>query len=247
MTLERSASNRIPAEERRQEILSSATDLFAAKGFDQTTMDDIATAANITKRTLYRYVASKEELLFEIHDSFTGQQMLADEPLGGDPIRDISAFVHRHIRMVANHPKAIGVFFEERKHLTGDQASRIEERRDAYEAVAVSIIQAAVDHGTFANIDPRVAAQALLGTMTEMYIWYRPEGPLTVPKIADLTVDFFLRGAATDRQWNFPEWTRRCTLRSATTNRFGAPASARGDPSQFCSLRLPCDLDAGSG
>ncbi|WP_214104105.1 TetR family transcriptional regulator [Acrocarpospora catenulata] len=204
MTVARRSANRIPAEERRQQILECATELFALQGFDSTTMDDIARAAKITKRTLYRYVTSKEELLFELHDSFTVQQLFPQATDNGDPVDLLVAFISRHVQMVAEHPTAIGVFFGERKHLSEKNAKLIERRRDDYESAAVSIIRMGIDQGEFVDVNARVVAQAMLGAMTEMHRWYQPDGPLTVPGIAELTTDLFLRGAAADRSQALP-------------------------------------------
>jgi AcrR family transcriptional regulator len=163
-------------------------------------MDDIARAANITKRTLYRYVTSKEELLFDIHDTFSGEQLLSDgDEQGDDPVAAFTQLVRLHVQMVADHTKEIGVFFEERKHLTGDRAMLIEQRRNAYESHAVSVIRAGIAQGVFVDLNPRVTAQAVLGGMTEMYRWYRADGPLSASQVAELNADLFLHGSATDR------------------------------------------------
>ncbi len=52
---------------RKREILDAAQDLFFSKGFDNTTMDEIAERAEFGKPTLYTYFSSKEEILFHIH------------------------------------------------------------------------------------------------------------------------------------------------------------------------------------
>ena len=54
-------------EARKKEILDAAQYLFSSKGFDSTTMDEIAERAEFGKPTLYTYFKSKEEILFHIH------------------------------------------------------------------------------------------------------------------------------------------------------------------------------------
>jgi AcrR family transcriptional regulator len=187
--------------QRRNEILACATDLFASKGFDLTTMDDIAEAARITKRTLYRYVTSKDELLYDLHDTFTDQSLVPGNPdEHEDAVAEFRALVAQHVRTVTEHQKEIGVFFEERKHLTGQNARLIEKRRDAYERYGVSVIDFGIASGEFVELNPRPVAQAILGAMTEMYHWYRPGLRLTPTQIADLFADLFLYGAAVDRR-----------------------------------------------
>ncbi|GIP48274.1 putative HTH-type transcriptional regulator YfiR [compost metagenome] len=66
---------------RRQEMIEAAEKVFFAKGYDLATMDDVARAAEFSKRTLYIYFSSKEQLYFEIMTRGYKQllQMLRDD------------------------------------------------------------------------------------------------------------------------------------------------------------------------
>jgi AcrR family transcriptional regulator len=66
---------RLPADERRQQLLAVACDLFARTGFHDTSMDDIAEAAGVTKPVLYQHFPSKRALYIELLDD-TGQRLL---------------------------------------------------------------------------------------------------------------------------------------------------------------------------
>jgi len=59
-----------PSEERRREILEASLSLFTQKGYDETTVDDIATAAGVAKGTIYIYFASKEHILIALKRQF---------------------------------------------------------------------------------------------------------------------------------------------------------------------------------
>jgi len=167
-------------------------------------MDDVAEAASITKRTLYRYFTSKDKLLYEIHETFSGQSLVPGNPDDHEnTVAEFTALVKRHIDVVSGRQKEIGVFFEERKHLTGHNRRLIERRRDDYERYMVSIIEFGIAEGEFVNLNARPTAQAILGALTETYRWYSPAGPLTAPEIADVFVDLFLHGAAVNRHYKF--------------------------------------------
>lgn len=210
----RSGANRIPAEERRAEILRVATRLFAEKGFVSTTMDDVANAATITKRTLYRYFASKDDLLFEIHDTFSGHVLVPEHEADiTDPVPELSRIIRQTVQMVVDHPTEIGVFFEERKHLGPTQSRLIEERRDTFESHVTSIVQAGIDAGTFVDLPARVVAQAILGSVTEMYRWYRPDGALSPDQLAERFTTLFLRGASSARTLSHARPTARPRVR----------------------------------
>jgi len=67
---------RLPADERRQQLLAVACDLFARSGFHDTSMDDIAEAAGVTKPVLYQHFPSKRALYVELLED-TGRRLLA--------------------------------------------------------------------------------------------------------------------------------------------------------------------------
>ena len=82
----------IPVRERtrrtvRGELAQLAVGLFVEKGYDETTIDDLAAAAGMSKRTFFRYFASKEELVMGKYEFF-GEQLaedLAARP-AGEPV-----------------------------------------------------------------------------------------------------------------------------------------------------------------
>lgn len=68
-------ATRLPADERRQQLLAHACELFARSGFHETSMDDIAEAAGVTKPVLYQHFPSKRALYIELLED-TGRRLL---------------------------------------------------------------------------------------------------------------------------------------------------------------------------
>lgn len=66
---------RMPREQRRAQLLELATELFIERGFQGTSMDDIASAAGVTKPVLYQHFSSKEEL-YSVVIEITGKRLL---------------------------------------------------------------------------------------------------------------------------------------------------------------------------
>src|SRR5262245_43714566 len=66
---------RLPADQRRQQLLDVAREVFAARGFHATVMDDVAEAAGVTKPVLYQHFPSKRSLYIELLTD-TGDQLL---------------------------------------------------------------------------------------------------------------------------------------------------------------------------
>src|SRR5438309_1168001 len=57
-----------PRDSARERLTTTAFRLFAAQGFDATTVDDIADAAGVSRRTFFRHFATKEDVIFPDHD-----------------------------------------------------------------------------------------------------------------------------------------------------------------------------------
>lgn len=105
---------RLPAAERRQQLLDSALGVFAAKGFHEASMNDVAEAAGVTKPVLYQHFASKRELYRELLGEIGGQlrdsiaKATADAP---GPRQQIEAGFEAYFRFVAHHGDAFQVLF----------------------------------------------------------------------------------------------------------------------------------------
>jgi AcrR family transcriptional regulator len=190
-------SNRIPKSERRLQILSCATELFSVKGFEETTMDDIALSADITKRTLYRYFSTKDELLYSIHDKFSRTSLVADVlSQTDDPVEQFTRIISRHVEIVTSQKTEIAVFYDEWKHLSPAEQRKASRRWSDYENFAIDVLTAGQRQGLFTDIDARIAARAALGSLTETYRWYEPGGRLTPAQLAAESAALFLGGAA---------------------------------------------------
>jgi len=107
-------TKRLPADQRRQQLLEVALRLFAARGFNATTMDDIAEAAGVTKPLLYQHFASKRALYLELVDS-VAQSML--EAIGkavaeaGGPRQQVEGGFAAYFDLVVTHADAFRLLF----------------------------------------------------------------------------------------------------------------------------------------
>jgi AcrR family transcriptional regulator len=192
------SSQRATEEARRNRILDCAAVLFDERGYSGTTTQDIADAAHITKRTLYRYLPSKEDILFEIHSRFiddrAGDGATAIE--GATPVDDVVAFLRHHIQVVIEHRHEIKVFFEEVKHLSDPKRTEISSKRNAYESHFVDALRRGADDGSLRISDPPLVARLILGGLTEIYRWYRPDADLSADELTDGIIAIVLHGIA---------------------------------------------------
>lgn len=192
------STRRATEQARRNRILDCAAALFDERGYSGTTTQDIADAAEITKRTLYRYMPTKEDILFDIHSRFIDDR--ADDAaiavVRADPMEDVVAFLRHHIRVVIEHRHEIKVFFEEVKHLSAEKKSEISAKRSAYESRFTDALRRGMKAGSLRISDPTLVARLLLGGLTEIYRWYRPEADLSANELTDGMIAIVLHGIA---------------------------------------------------
>jgi AcrR family transcriptional regulator len=186
---------RRPGEEARKKvILDCAAALFGERGYSGTTTQDVADAAQITKRTLYRYMPSKEDILFEIHSRFIDDRVVTDGDLPGDEVERVEAFLRSHIRVAIEHREEIRVFFDEVKHLSSAKRHEISVKRDAYEQRFVSALREGAAVGRLTVHNAPLTARLILGGLTEVYRWYRPGGELSEDEVIDGLSRIAMRG-----------------------------------------------------
>jgi AcrR family transcriptional regulator len=211
---------------RRRRILDAAVALFETKGFEGATTDEIAAAAEVTKRTLYRYVGSKEELLYEIHEDFMTGLLEEAKDFDGSPEQRFRSMVAAHIADLATYLPYIKVFFEEIKHLTPTKRGELVARRQSYEKLVNHILEDGLESGDFRDLDVRSTTRAILGAMNEGYRWYRQTGRYSASKIADQTSHTFLQGLASPRVRR----TVAAAVEDAVRRRFKPAEVSSSDP-----------------
>jgi AcrR family transcriptional regulator len=195
--------------QRALDILTAATDLFGRKGFVATTTDEIAAQAGVTKRTLYRYMATKEHVLLAVHERMLDRTLAIvreQQAVGASSATEqLGRYVHAHVSALAAHTAEATVFFEQMKYLSPEARDEVVARRDGYEGDIRRILAEGVDAGEFRAVDVSLATQALMGSVNDLYRWYRRSGPLSPDDIAGLAMRLLLHGfdgfavAGTDR------------------------------------------------
>jgi AcrR family transcriptional regulator len=174
---------------RRREIIDAAARIFRDKGYAATSIQDVAEAVDILKGSLYYYIDSKDDLLFEVIQE-VHQQGLTNLEEGksasGDALERIHAFVIRHASFNAANLAQMTVFFNDFKALSEDRRQVIVEERDLYDEQLRALVVAGQAEGSVrSSVDPKLAAFWILGAMNWMYQWYRADGPQSLEEIAE--------------------------------------------------------------
>jgi AcrR family transcriptional regulator len=208
-------------------VLTVARDLFESQGYEGTTTDDVAAAAKITKRSLYRHFSSKEQLLYELHELFLSDLLGAIAGLAGSPEERLRAIVAAHIRNLAEHRRDVKVFYEEIKHVDPARQTVLARQQAEYETAVATVLREGADKGDFAVQDADLTAKALLGGLTDCYRWFEDTDVESAGVIADELARLILdgvepRGLARTPVTLTPAWERE--LRTRATADVNSPA-----------------------
>jgi TetR/AcrR family transcriptional regulator, cholesterol catabolism regulator len=190
-------------ENRREEILRAAQDLFHRQGYANTSLDDIARAVGIKREGLYYYFPNRTQILIEII-----------RPLGlqlRDRVREIlesdASPEEKICQTVENHLMRFENRFAESKITLRDDYFAENEAVLAemgpiwndYEALWIAIIEEGQKQGVFdASLDPRIAHLGILGLCNWAARWYVPGKSLPVPDLIAMYNRMVLRSLQVD-------------------------------------------------
>src|SRR5262245_22912977 len=175
-------------EARRAEICRAAAQIFRDRGFDATSVSDIARALGLTKAGLYHYFESKEALLFEIM-SF-GLDRVRDEVVVlvrgiRDPEERLRQLIVRHARITTRGQGAVAHLGDEIRALPPASRKQLEERMRVYFDLIRDTLGELKRAGRLRQVDLTVAAFSVLGMILWLPRWFRQDGRLTQEQVAN--------------------------------------------------------------
>jgi TetR/AcrR family transcriptional regulator, cholesterol catabolism regulator len=186
-----------PPQSRRVEICRTAAQIFRDRGYDATSVSDVARALGMTKAGLYHYFDSKEALLLEIMTY--GLERVRDEvvlPVRGiaDPEERLRQIVLRHARIATNGRGAVAHLGDEIRALPPAGRKQIEERMRYYVDLLRNTLAELKADGRLRDVDPTVAAFSLLGMILWLPRWFRQDGRLSQERVANEIANLALGG-----------------------------------------------------
>ena len=182
--------------DRRIEILKSAAAAFRRHGYHGASVDEIASALDMTKGNLYYYFQNKEEILFACHDYSLDEllalmeQVRAESTSPDDKLRKlILAFVHMMLDELQGTALTLDL-----KALGPTLMKRVIAKRDRFDHGLREIIQQGIDDGLFRATDPKMAGFAIMGAVNWITKWFDPAGPMTSEEIGQRFADYLVGG-----------------------------------------------------
>src|SRR2546430_2264135 len=181
---------------RRLEILRAAGREYRVRGFAETGMRDIATAAALSPANLYNYFRGKHDILFFCQDNSLDRMIAALEKsrrMRSSATTKLRMVIVSHLRCVLDEVEGSAAHLLTTT-LPPRQQRNLVAKRDKYEEGVRNLIVAGVRSGEFAPCDPALAVRAILGSLNWSIQWFNPEGPLTATEIAERFADYLIRG-----------------------------------------------------
>lgn len=187
---------------RRRQVLDVATRLFHERGYQGTSMDDVAANVGLTKGTLYHHFPGKAEILEEIYteapDFVLGR--IDQHPEDATAGQIIRLLFHDILELISERPYMITVFYQEMRWigewLAAKSAREIQRKNRRYIDYVEATVQRGIDDGEFREVDSSVTAYSLIGMASWTYQWFNPDGRLSTDEVADIMAGIFLEGLA---------------------------------------------------
>ncbi|MCB5169729.1 TetR/AcrR family transcriptional regulator [Streptomyces bambusae] len=180
-----------------QRLMAVATRLFAERGYDRTSVQEIVEAAGVTKGALYHYFGSKDDLLHEVYARMLRlQQERLDAIAGsGGPVEERlrAAAADVVVTTIENLDDAM-IFFRSMHQLSPEKNKQVRAERRRYHERFRALVEEGQRSGVFATATPAdLVVDYHFGSVHHLSTWYRADGELSPQQVADHMADLLLR------------------------------------------------------
>jgi AcrR family transcriptional regulator len=190
---------KISRSDTRRKILNHARVLFWQKGYNSTSMRDIANAYGCKPANIYNFFSKKEDILYEVlveemerilspiksleHDEIT------------DPIAQLRLVIESHLKITLSYRRSAKLLFDVALgNLSPQRRLNIVTLRDKYDQIIRKIILRGIDIGVFSEMDEKLAGFMIASMITRSRLWYHPKKGVSIPALTDFVFQFALNG-----------------------------------------------------
>jgi AcrR family transcriptional regulator len=182
-------------------IREAAVKTIAKHGFEAASLRDIAKEVGIRAPSLYNYISSKEQLLYELMKDpltsmLTEYRALVKEVT--DPAEKLKIFVQVHLNFHLHSRLDVFIGNMELRSLSASHYRTISNLREEYARVLQAIIEEGVKSGAFNVSQPRVVSLVMLGMLSGVCNWYQPGGAMSASDMTKLHTELAFRMLAAE-------------------------------------------------
>jgi AcrR family transcriptional regulator len=182
---------------RAAEVYRTAAKIILEKGYDATSVSDIADAMGITKAGLYHYIRGKTELLFDIMLYALAElerEVMVPARAIPDPVARLRFVISTHARLVTRGDGAVTILVDEGRALTPVQNRKVTKlKRDYFDYLRGTLDELRAKR-RMRNVNTTVAAFNIIAAINWLSRWYVSGGALTASEIAEQMTDLLLNG-----------------------------------------------------
>ena len=179
-----------------ERLLAEATRLFAERGYDRTSVQEIVEAAGVTKGALYHYFGSKDDLLHEIYGRVLRLQTERLDAIAarGTDVRERLAEAAADVVVTSiENLDDTKIFFRSMHQLSPEKQKAVRAERRRYHEKFRSLIEEGQRGGHFrAELRPDLAVDFFFGSVHHLGTWYHADGPLSAREVAAEFSDLLL-------------------------------------------------------
>lgn len=174
----------------RGRILKAAAHLFRNKGFERTTVRDLAQEVGIQSGSIFHHFKTKEEILRHVMIEvilFNTERMRRELDAAKTPRDKLLALMHSELISInGDTGEAMAVLTNEWRSLKPESQEQILGLRERYEQMWLDALKAAQDAGLIApNVDTFIMRRFLNGALAWSHFWYDPKGSLDINQLAE--------------------------------------------------------------
>ena len=192
-------------QERQQEVLRAAAQVFEERGFQAATIGDIAEKLGADRASVYYYVSSKTELLQRVVRKATAENVTLIEGIVASNLRASEKLRCVFMAQMENYKSSypyMQVFLQEkfpvRKHESSAWKRELRQWTDRYFLAFQRILEQGVAEGEMEfSLPLDLTAHALIGMINWAHRWYKPDGSFSAEKIGDGFSEIALKGLLT--------------------------------------------------
>jgi TetR/AcrR family transcriptional regulator, cholesterol catabolism regulator len=183
---------------RREQVLDTAARMFFERGYEATTTTEIGAELGLLKGSVYYYISSKEDLLYEIVEQYhrdTRTYFDRIEASDAPPLEKLRELITTETAHTATNLTRSSLFYTEWRSLSEERQRTIVAERARHEQAVLAWITEAREAGAVrADLDPEIATYAIFGMVNSAYRWFRPDGRLTAEEIGREFCELVLSG-----------------------------------------------------
>jgi len=187
----------IKSQNRKEQVNLAAAKLFRHRGYNATSMRDIAAEVGIKGSSLYNHIKSKQDilagLLLSIADEFTTNM----NEIEASPLKSydkLERLIRHQVQLSTKETDALALVPNEWVHLEGPHKSKFVKLKDRYESKFLGILNACKKEGSISDVNTDIAMFSILSTLRWSYSWYSKNKNINTIELEEQMIHCLLDG-----------------------------------------------------